>query len=99
MMPTDVAELLNAQIGAKKSWGGQYQLDCSKVPSLPELTLTFNGSAYSLAGTDYILNVQGTCISAFTGVDIEIPGGGGLWVVGASFKSIMIQGWVLMVLM
>jgi len=28
VLPTDLAEMLNAQIGAKKSWNGQYQVDC-----------------------------------------------------------------------
>jgi saccharopepsin len=82
-LPTDIAEMLNTQIGAKKSWNGQYQVDCSKVPNLPELSFYFGGKAYPLKGTDYILEVQGTCISAFTGMDINLPGGS-LWIVGMS---------------
>ncbi|PPQ75132.1 hypothetical protein CVT26_012093 [Gymnopilus dilepis] len=82
--PSDVAEMLNTQIGAKKSWNGQYQVDCSKVPDLPELTFYFGGNAYPLKGSDYILEVQGTCISAFTGMDLNIPGGD-LWIVGDVF--------------
>jgi len=83
-VPTDIAEMLNTQIGAKKSWNGQYQLDCAKVPSLPELTFHFGGKAYPLKGTDYILDIQGTCISAFTGMDINLPGGS-LWIIGDVF--------------
>ena len=30
---------------------------------------------------DYVLNAGGTCISAFTGMDISLPGGE-LWIVG-----------------
>lgn len=73
--------MLNTQIGAKKSWNGQYTVDCSKVPDLPDLTFTFGGQKYPLAASDYILNVQGTCISAFTGLDINVPGGS-LWIIG-----------------
>lgn len=80
-LPTDIAEMLNAQIGATKSWNGQYQVDCSKVPNLPDLSFYFNGQAYPLKGTDYILEVQGTCISSFTGLDIDLPGGS-LWIIG-----------------
>jgi saccharopepsin len=83
-LPTDVAEMLNTQIGAKQSWNGQYTLDCSKVASLPDLSFYFNGKAYPLKGTDYVLNIQGTCISSFTGMDINLPGGS-LWIIGDVF--------------
>lgn len=82
-VPVDVAEMLNSQIGAKKSWNGQYTVDCTKVPDLPDLTFYFNEKPYSLHGTDYVLEVQGTCISAFTGLDINLPGGS-LWIIGTS---------------
>ncbi|KAK2466242.1 hypothetical protein APHAL10511_001884 [Amanita phalloides] len=83
-VPTDVAEMLNTQIGAKKSWSGQYQVDCAKVPSLPILTFYFGGKPYPLKGTDYILQVSSTCISAFTGMDINLPWGS-LWIIGDVF--------------
>lgn len=73
--------MLNTQIGAKRSWNGQYTVECSKVPSLPALSFHFGGYPYVLEGSDYILNVQGTCISAFTGLDLNLPGGS-LWVIG-----------------
>jgi len=84
VVPTDIAEMLNTQIGAKKSWNGQYQIDCNKVPSLPQLSFYFGGKPYALEGTDYTLNVQGTCISAFTGMDLNLPGGS-LWIIGDAF--------------
>ena len=37
-LPTDVAEILNSEIGATKGWNGQYTVDCAKVPDLPPLT-------------------------------------------------------------
>lgn len=84
-LPTDIAEMLNTQIGAKKSWNGQYQVDCARVPDLPELSFYFGGKPFPLKGTDYILNVQGTCISAFQGMDLNLPGGGSIWIVGDAF--------------
>jgi saccharopepsin len=84
VLPTDIAEMINAQIGATRSWNGQYTLPCDKVPSLPELSLYFGGKAYPLSGSDYTLNVQGTCISAFTGMDLNLPGGS-LWIIGDAF--------------
>ncbi|KAI6047150.1 Asp-domain-containing protein [Pisolithus marmoratus] len=83
-LPTDIAEMLNTQIGATRSWNGQYQIDCSKVPSLPDLVFYLDGKPYPLKGSDYILNLQGTCISSFTGLDINLPDGA-LWVIGDVF--------------
>lgn len=87
-LPTDIAEMLNAQIGATKSWNGQYQVDCAKVPSLPDLSFYFDGKPYPLKGTDYILEVQGTCISSFTAFDINVPGGA-LWIIGVYKRAYM----------
>jgi len=85
VLPSDMAEMLNAQIGAKRSWNGQYTVDCSKVPHLPDLSFYFGGKAYPLKGSDYVLEVQGTCISSFTPMDIKMPDGGLLWIIGDVF--------------
>lgn len=58
-LPSDIAELINKELGAKKSWNGQYTLDCALVPDLPDFTLYFGGKPYVLEGKDYILEVQG----------------------------------------
>lgn len=44
----------------------------------------FSGETYTLSASDYILNVQGTCLSGFQGIDINIPGGS-LWIIGDIF--------------
>ncbi|KAI9305102.1 aspartic peptidase domain-containing protein [Cunninghamella echinulata] len=79
--PSTIADLINAQIGAERSWSGQYTLDCDKVDSLPEFCFVFGGKDFCLDGSDYVLNVQNQCISSFTGMDIP----GGLWIVGDAF--------------
>jgi saccharopepsin len=74
-LPTTIAELLNAEIGAKKSWNGQYTVECSKRDSLPDLTFTLTGHNFTITPYDYILEVQGSCISAFMGMDFPEPVG------------------------
>lgn len=83
-MPTDYAELLNKQIGAKKGFNGQYTVECSKRDSLPDLTFTLSGYNFTITAYDYILEVQGSCISSFQGIDL---GGniGPLFILGDSF--------------
>lgn len=57
----------NTQIGAKKSWTGQYTIDCDKRSSLPDLTFTLTGYDFTITPQEYILEVQGSCISALFG--------------------------------
>jgi len=83
-MPSDIAEIINNQIGATKSWNGQYSVPCESVKSLPDVTFTFSGKPYSLKGSDYILNVQNTCISPFMGLDMP-PNVGQIFIVGDVF--------------
>ncbi|KAL9530875.1 Vacuolar protease [Sphaerulina musiva] len=74
-LPSTLAELLNKEIGAKKSYNGQYTVDCSARDSLPDLTFTLTGHNFTIDSYDYILEVQGSCISAFMGFDIPEPAG------------------------
>ncbi|KAI9830230.1 MAG: Vacuolar protease A [Sarea resinae] len=74
-LPSTLAELLNKEMGAKKSYNGQYTVDCSKRDSLPDLTFTLTGHNFTITPYDYILEVQGSCISAFMGMDFPEPVG------------------------
>uniref|UniRef100_A0A060T7R0 Aspartate protease n=1 Tax=Blastobotrys adeninivorans TaxID=409370 RepID=A0A060T7R0_BLAAD len=72
-LPSGLAEILNAQIGAKRSWNGQYTIECDSRDSLPDLTLNFGGFDFTLSAYDYTLEVSGSCISAFTPLDLPEP--------------------------
>ncbi|XP_014551537.1 hypothetical protein COCVIDRAFT_112679 [Bipolaris victoriae FI3] len=74
-LPSAIAELLNKAIGAKKGYNGQYSVDCSKRDSLPDLTFKLTGHDFTIDAYDYVLDVQGSCISAFMGMDIPEPAG------------------------
>ena len=74
-LPSTLAELLNKEIGAKKSFNGQYTVECNKRDSLPDLTFTLTGYNFTIGPYDYILEVQGSCISSFMGMDFPEPAG------------------------
>ena len=60
-------------MGAKKSYNGQYTVECEKRDSLPDLTFTLTGYNFTITPYDYILEVQGSCISSFMGMDFPEP--------------------------
>lgn len=67
-LPTDLAELMNSEIGAKRGFTGQYTIDCSKRDTLPDVSFNLGGYNFSITPYDYILEVQGSCISSFMGI-------------------------------
>lgn len=83
-LPSDLAEILNSEIGAKKSWSGQYIVDCSSRASLPDLTFRFDGHNFTITPYDYTLEVGSSCISAFTPMDFPAPIGP-LAIIGDAF--------------
>ncbi|KAF3902852.1 Saccharopepsin [Arthrobotrys entomopaga] len=74
-LPSEYAEMLNSEIGAKKGWNGQYTVECDKIPSLPDLSFRLGGKSFSISASDYTLQVQGSCISAITALDMPKPVG------------------------
>ncbi|KAF8068993.1 aspartic peptidase domain-containing protein [Lyophyllum atratum] len=84
VLPTAIAAVFNAKIGVMRDLNGDYTVPCSKISKLPVLTLHLGGKPYHLRGSDYILNLNGICISAFTGADINLPSGS-LWILGDVF--------------
>ena len=63
----------NKEIGAKKGYNGQYSVDCSKRDELPDMSFTLTGQNFTIGPYDYILEVQGSCISSFFGLGKSTP--------------------------
>lgn len=83
-LPSGLAEILNAEIGATKTWSGQYSVECDTRDSLPDLTFNFGGVNFTITPYDYTLEAGGSCISAFTPMDFPEPVGP-LAIIGDAF--------------
>lgn len=75
VLPSALADLLNKEMGAKRGYNGQYTIDCDKKGDLPDVTFNLAGYNYTLGPDEYILELQGSCISTFNGMDFPAPTG------------------------
>jgi len=86
--PTAETKAINKMIGAVEliPGTGQYQVICSEVPTLPDISMVLGGKKYTLKGEDYVLKVtqlgQTQCISGFMGMDLPM---GPWWILGDVF--------------
>eukprot|EP00178_Gracilaria_changii_P027682 TRINITY_DN9044_c0_g1_i1.p1 TRINITY_DN9044_c0_g1~~TRINITY_DN9044_c0_g1_i1.p1 ORF type:complete len:206 (+),score=26.22 TRINITY_DN9044_c0_g1_i1:567-1184(+) len=82
--PSHVVENMTAGFGP----GKEKQVDCSTLPSLPNLEFTFGSDKYVLKPDDYILKVtEGTktvCVVGIMGLDLP-PQLGEAFIIGDSF--------------
>ncbi|KAJ4402068.1 aspartic proteinase precursor [Gnomoniopsis sp. IMI 355080] len=69
-LETDLAEMLNKMIGAKKGYSGTYTLECNTRDSLPDITFTLAGHNFTIDAYDYTIESGGSCISAFMGMSL-----------------------------
>ena len=74
VLPTALATQVNKQIGATAGPNGEYTINC-KTAGLPDISFNLNGTEFKLPASSYVINISGTCISAFSGMDIPAPAG------------------------
>jgi hypothetical protein len=79
---SEVMKIAHA-IGAKPNFVGEYTIDCSLVPQIPDLVITIHDMNYTLPGTSLVIESQNTCLFAFLGMDF--PSGGPSWILGDVF--------------
>merc|ERR1712166_912951 len=59
--PSADVKAIALAVGAKPFLNGEYTIDCSLVPGLPDLEVTMGGTKFVLKGADYVLKVQSIC--------------------------------------
>ncbi|XP_055664217.1 cathepsin D-like [Falco peregrinus] len=83
-------EVLHRALGGTPALGGQYMLDCDKVPSLPNVTFVLQGREFPLSPQHYVLQCRSggspTCVSGFMALDVPRPAGP-LWILGDVFLA------------
>jgi len=79
----DVATLA-AKVGARKSFLNpqEYTISCNNIESLPNITFTFGGRSYDLAGSDYVIDGGLYCLFGVVGIDVPVDP---LWIAGDVF--------------
>uniref|UniRef100_A0A0K0ENN2 Peptidase A1 domain-containing protein n=1 Tax=Strongyloides stercoralis TaxID=6248 RepID=A0A0K0ENN2_STRER len=86
--PVEEIKKIQELIGAIPILEGEYEIICSKIPTMPNVTYSIGGQDFVLTPNDYVLKVTQAmttvCISGFMGLDIPAPNGP-LWILGDVF--------------
>ncbi|KYO40998.1 napsin-A [Alligator mississippiensis] len=86
--PSKDIKALHEMLGVTSSFGGQYIIDCDKIPDMPNITFNIAGKGFNLMAEQYVLQVTQVgidiCISGLTSLDIPAPAGP-LWILGDVF--------------
>ncbi|KAH3765869.1 preprocathepsin D [Pelomyxa schiedti] len=86
--PVDDINRLNAMLGCRNvaDTGECIWIKCPVLATLPKVVFTLGDKDYTLTGEQYVLEVEGECISGFMGMDIDPPIGP-LYILGDVFIS------------
>ncbi|XP_064345876.1 napsin-A isoform X4 [Camelus dromedarius] len=86
--PTEEIRALNKAIGGVPLLMGEYLIQCSKIPTLPQVSFRLGGVWFNLTAQDYVIQIARggvrLCLSGFQALDMPPPAGP-LWILGDVF--------------
>jgi len=82
--PPDAVSAIAKAAGATTVAGKEYVVDCSKVSSLPDLSIELGGKPFTLSANDYVIKASSQCLFGFIAIDVPAPRGP-LWIMGDIF--------------
>jgi len=83
--PTAEVKAIAKMLGATPINPQEWTIACSKIPTLPVLTVGLGSQQFNLTGADYVINAgEGVCLFGMIGIDIPEPYGP-LWIMGDIF--------------
>jgi len=85
----EIEKVLESVCYALPSPNGESTVNCSLIPTMPDIDIVLNGKAFSLTANDYVLQLssanQTECLSGFIGIDLPPQLGTGFWILGDVF--------------
>ncbi|KAK3251119.1 hypothetical protein CYMTET_39534 [Cymbomonas tetramitiformis] len=68
--PKDEIKKIQQHIGAIPFLNGEYLVLCKLIPTMPNIEFVINGVTFTLEPKDYVLQIEGECLSGFMGIDL-----------------------------